>query len=135
MTRGSLIIIILILLSLGGTFIFHKELSENKMKYQNLLKENSELKKNYERCSGEYASILEDYNRILRKELVKKYLDYVVNMDEATADGYTFKESDRETIKERIDFILENMALLELDKEKSFQYLSFLASMQKRLKK
>ncbi len=132
MNRNSIIVIVLILLSLGGTFIFNHELSESKSKYQELIKENENLKQNYEKCSKEYAVTLEDYNKILRKDLVKKYLDYLVDIDGKITEGYKYTDTDKKNVKERIAFILENLHLLELDKEKALQYVSFLASMQKR---
>jgi len=119
---------IIILLSLGSLILlfFHiraiKSNSELQTNLKILKKEKIALLTEHEKC-------LNDKEESLKRELVGRYLDYMINLRNKIEDGYVPEEKEVKSFSDRSKFIVDNMKLLELTTEEATQHLTFLAKM------
>lgn len=119
---------IIILISLGSLILlfFHiralKSNSELQTGLKILKKEKIALLTEHERC-------LNDKEESLKKELVGRYLDYMINLRNKIEGGYVPEPKEVEDFSDRSKFILDNMKLLKLTTEETTRHLTFLAKM------
>ncbi len=102
---------------------------------------NLELEKKIEHSDLERISTLAELERCLiqnqkylKKELIDKYLESMINLRNKIDGGYTPTEKDISNFFERSEFIISNLSLLKLSKDKAMQYISFIESSQNLLK-
>lgn len=118
----------IILISLGSLILlfFHiralKSNSELQTGLKILKKEKIALLTEHERC-------LNDKEESLKKELVGRYLDYMINLRNKIEGGYVPEPKEVEDFSDRSEFILDNMKLLKLTTEETTRHLTFLAKM------
>ena len=117
---------IIILLSLGSLILlfFHIRALKSNSELQTGLKI---LKKEKIALLTEHEKCLNDKEESLKKELVGRYLDYMVNLRNKIEDGYIPEEKEIKNFSDRSKFIVDNMSLLKLTTEEATQHLTFLA--------
>jgi uncharacterized protein YpmS len=119
---------IIILLSLGSLILlfFHVRALKSNSELQTSLKI---LKKEKIALLTEHEKCLNDKEASLKKELVDRYLDYMINLRNKIEDGYVPEKKEVKDFSDRSRFIIENMKLLELSTQEATQHLTFLAKM------
>ncbi|MGI6394965.1 MAG: hypothetical protein ACOX2F_09630 [bacterium] len=99
---------------------------------------NRELSSQVVELEKEKISLLSEYEECLRfkevslkKELVGKYIDSIVNLVDKVENGDSLSEKELLSFEERVDFILDNMEFADFSREESFQTLLFINSAKK----
>ncbi|HDT11681.1 MAG TPA: hypothetical protein ENN58_02960 [bacterium] len=128
---------ILWIVSVAVIFIFIVLL----FKSYNLYKENSLLEKevvqlNVEKMKSlvDLENCLKQNEQFLKKELIDKYADSMINLRNKIEKGYIPDDAEISNFFDRTEFIVSNLELLELPKEKAAQYIYFIESMRNLLK-
>jgi len=119
---------IIILLSLGSLILlfFHIRALNSNSELQTNLKI---LKKEKIALLTEHEKCLNDKEESLKKELVGRYLDYMINLRNKIEDDYIPGKKEIKDFSDRSKFIVDNMKLLKLTTEEATQHLTFLAKM------
>jgi len=105
------------------------EIAKLKKENRVLIEENVKLLKEQKMVLPEYKKVLEENNRMLRKELVKKYMEYIIDLTNKVAAEKVVPEEDKKLFSDRSAFVIENMGLLEMTDEEAKTYIKFLLKM------
>jgi len=99
-----------------------------------LEKENEKL--NLERLSTlmELEECLKHNEKLLKRELIEKYVDSMINLRNKIDAGYVPSDEEISHFFDRTEFIISNMEDVGISNEKSRQYIYFIESMRNLLK-
>ena len=114
-----IVLIFLLALSIALNFFSRKEIAS-------LAEENAVLKTDKISLLSEHEECLIFKEQTLKKELLSKYLDWIMALANKVENGYEPTTSDLSDFKDRTGFILENVSRIGISKEETNLILAFI---------
>ncbi len=121
----------LLAVAVAGLFVIFGQLSTIKKELAITKDELIVQKKEHVKTLEELKKSLEENAVCLKRDLVRRYLDYILELRNKIDSGFQTEKSDADEFTKRADFIVENLGTLELSNAEATLYLSFISSLRK----
>lgn len=129
-----ILVILVIFTGIAGTFFYKHECEEKEQRLIFLEKENEKLREKNVTLLEEHKQLLEENNVMIRRELINKYIDFMIDLRNKIDSKIILSDKDITLFFDRAEFIVENLGVLKLKKDEAKQYLEFISMIKDKIK-